>query len=500
MSHSTRPVEERHFDRGAWLYLILTGALLLVALGSVVYRLSLPTDGWQSREPEEIGAVGFIYEANIMGRPSGLQPNDYLIAVEGQSLADSSTTALWALRDGWQAGSTMRYTVLRGEQELVLDVPLTHWNIADYWRGAGKLAVTLVGYAGLIVFLAVAFLAFWRSPKNPSARALWVLAAVIFASFLVVDILPPTIVDAVFPLATISLSALVGTTFSILLPPAFIRLALVFPKPSLLLQRWPWLAIVPYIIGLIALVAFLLELYIVGWGWTAASLLIAIAILVYNAMTFRDAVSRAQLRWGLGGMVIGLALWFISVFAGFVTDVPEPVQLVLDIMGALSFVLIGITLGIAVMRYRLFDIDVIIRRTTSYAILTGLLLLVYFGSVVVLQQLLSPITGDSQAAVVLSTLLIAALFLPLRRRVQNAIDRRFFRKKYDAEQVLASFAATVRDETDLDELTAELVRVIQETMQPEFVSVWLKLAAAERTRPDESDLVAQGRESHVTSF
>ena len=155
-------------------------------------------------------------------------------------------------------------------------------------------------------------------------------------------------------------------------------------------------------------------------------------------------------------------------------EVPDTIQPVLDIMGALSLGLMGITLAIAVTRYRLFDIDVIIRRTTSYAILTGMLLLVYFGSIVVLQRLLSPITGESQAAVVLSTLLIAALFLPLRRRVQDAIDRRFFRKKYDAEQVLAQFAATVRDETDLDALTAELVRVIQETMQPEFVSVWLK--------------------------
>ncbi len=98
----------------------------------------------------------------------------------------------------------------------------------------------------------------------------------------------------------------------------------------------------------------------------------------------------------------------------------------------------------------------------------------YFGSIVVLQQLLTPFTGDSDVAVVLSTLLIAALFLPLRRRVQDVIDRRFFRRKYNAEKVLAQFAATVRDETDLDALTAELVRVVQETMQPESVSLWLK--------------------------
>lgn len=103
-----------------------------------------------------------------------------------------------------------------------------------------------------------------------------------------------------------------------------------------------------------------------------------------------------------------------------------------------------------------------------------MLALVYFGLVVVLQRLLLPAIGDSTPAVVLSTLLIAALFMPLRRRVQGFIDRRFYRRKYDAEKVLAQFAATARDETDLDALTAELLRVIQETMQPEYVSLWLK--------------------------
>jgi hypothetical protein len=144
------------------------------------------------------------------------------------------------------------------------------------------------------------------------------------------------------------------------------------------------------------------------------------------------------------------------------------------VVASLGIPVMGLGLTMAVLRYRLFDIEVIIRRTTAYAILTALLALVYFGSVVVLQRLLTPITGNSAPAVVLSTLLIAALFLPLRRRVQELIDRRFFRRKYDAEKVLARFAATARDETDLDALTAELARVIQETMQPEHVSVWLR--------------------------
>ena len=135
---------------------------------------------------------------------------------------------------------------------------------------------------------------------------------------------------------------------------------------------------------------------------------------------------------------------------------------------------IPLAIAVAILRYRLFDIDVIIRRTTTYALIPGLLALVYFASIVVLQSLFGRLTDfDSNPTVILSTLLIATLFLPVRRRVQDAIDRRFNRTRYDAEKTLAAFAATARDETDLDTLLAELVRVIQVTMEPEQVSVWL---------------------------
>jgi hypothetical protein len=187
-----------------------------------------------------------------------------------------------------------------------------------------------------------------------------------------------------------------------------------------------------------------------------------------------NAIVRQQIKW----FVLAGLFTAASIFPGdwiveqLWTDADSR-YLVNNLLGLMAITSIALAVLVAILRYRLFDIDIIIRKTTTYAFLTALLALIYFGSVVVLQRVLSPVTGESTVAVVLSTLLIAALFLPLRRRVQDAIDRRFFRKKYDAEQVLAQFAATARDETDLDALTAELLRVIQETMQPEHVSIWL---------------------------
>ncbi|MBL8046429.1 MAG: hypothetical protein JNL09_07810 [Anaerolineales bacterium] len=141
----------------------------------------------------------------------------------------------------------------------------------------------------------------------------------------------------------------------------------------------------------------------------------------------------------------------------------------------LLFLLTPVSLAIAILRHRLFDIDILIRRTLQYSLLSGLLGLTYFGLITILQSRFRSVSGQqSEISIVLSTLAIAALFFPLRNRVQEFIDKRFFRKKYDAQKVLAEFAATCRDETDLDKLTARLVEVIDETLQPEKVSVWIK--------------------------
>jgi hypothetical protein len=194
------------------------------------------------------------------------------------------------------------------------------------------------------------------------------------------------------------------------------------------------------------------------------------------AVRYRRAgqVERQQIKWLLFATVIFVAA-YIPVF--LTTDFDSgPNTAFWSYLWMVAMPLIPASIGIAILRYRLYDIDVVIRKTLVYTAVTALLALVYFGGVVLLQRLFGAVTGVEQSplAVVISTLAIAALFTPLRRRIQEGIDRRFFRRKYDSQRVLAQFALTARDETDLDALTGELARVVQETLQPEGVSVWLR--------------------------
>jgi hypothetical protein len=144
-------------------------------------------------------------------------------------------------------------------------------------------------------------------------------------------------------------------------------------------------------------------------------------------------------------------------------------------MGIAAFNFLPIAAGIAILRYRLYDIDVVINRTLVYGVLTAALALVYVGSIVLFQGLFRALTGEnSQLAVVASTLAIAALFVPLRRRVQAFIDRRFYRRKYDVAETLQAFNVRLRNDVDLDSVADDLVEVVQETMQPAHVSLWLR--------------------------
>ena len=176
-------------------------------------------------------------------------------------------------------------------------------------------------------------------------------------------------------------------------------------------------------------------------------------------------VERQQMKW----FVYAVALMLLVPTEGFLPGIFGSV--------ALGAVLIGLptAIGIAVLRHRLYEIDLIINRTLVYGTLTATLVALYLGGIVLLQRVFVTLTGEkSTLAVVASTLVIAALFNPLRRRIQSFIDRRFYRRKYDARKTLEAFSARLRDETDLETLNAHLVGVVAETMQPAHVSLWLR--------------------------
>jgi hypothetical protein len=184
---------------------------------------------------------------------------------------------------------------------------------------------------------------------------------------------------------------------------------------------------------------------------------------------------RLQLRWFiLGGFLYIILTLYPTFFIGD-TITGTGVNLLIFILSFSAILLLCLAVGIAILRYRLYDIDVIIRRTLVYTILTAALGLVYFGTVVLLQTVVGRSAAEqSPLVIVFSTLLIAALFNPLRHRIQAFIDRRFFRQKYDAAQTLTNFAQTARDEVELNKLSAVLINAVEETLQPEQISLWIK--------------------------
>jgi hypothetical protein len=215
------------------------------------------------------------------------------------------------------------------------------------------------------------------------------------------------------------------------------------------------------------------------------SLVVAI-ITVFVRLGSAQGVERQQLKWFayaaavlLGFVLLGPGVvWFLPVWLGFP-------------LGVAVFAALPVAVGIAVLRYRLYDIDRIINRTLVYGALTALLAAGYFATIMALQGIGSlvfqvpfrAITGQNSAlATVAATLAMAALFNPLRRRLQSFIDRRFYRKKYDARKTLQAFSAQLRNETDLDALGDDLVGVVRETMQPAHVSLWLKPEAAQKVK------------------
>ncbi len=216
-------------------------------------------------------------------------------------------------------------------------------------------------------------------------------------------------------------------------------------------------------------------------------LLSSLAVVIFRFRRSKGS-ERIQMKWLAYSAITGifsilLVETGVAIAPLLNVEIPEGVRFISGVILFLLPALMSVAIAVAILRHRLFDIDIIIRKTIQYAFLTGVLVLVYLGLVVTLQTIFSA-AGDQQPPIfiVISTLVIAALFNPLRRRLQEIIDRRFYRKKYESEQALTQFASAARDEVDLDQLSAALLGVVEETIRPESLSLWLARTDLERTR------------------
>jgi hypothetical protein len=295
------------------------------------------------------------------------------------------------------------------------------------------------------------------------------------------------------PLAVVHVLRL-GNQVSLVLAPF---LLLLFPTGRLPSRRWRPVAWISALSGAMIMILVLLFGSPDKVGGAISSITIGVVFTIFAGIAlsalsllvrYRRAsgVERQQLKWVAFAAVLAAStlmaqqlFWLAALMNVYVLGgkMPPSNPSLENLREVATNVCLYAGVGIAILRYRLYDIDVIINRTLVYGSLTLMLALVYFGGVASAQALFRTLTGQerfSQLAVVVSTLAIAALFDPLRRRIQSVIDRRFYRRKYDAAKTLEAFATKLRDETDLDELSGDLVRVVRATMQPEHVTLWLR--------------------------
>lgn len=372
-------------------------------------------------------------------------------------------------------------------------------------RSLYELGITAYGYAGYVIALnlivifahiIIAAVIFFRRPND------WMA---LFVSFALVSN------GALVPLSLVGVPAGLNPALWNILERVVTYIGLV--SSVTLLYLFPNARFVPRWTGILALIwsimvffaLFLPDTFLSFSTWPIVlqvQLLLIWAGTGVYAQIFRflyrsDATQRQQTKWALLGLtaaVLGPFVYFMS--ATMLPSIAGPgipnilyqrvgasffafstlARLIVSTVITVYLLLFPISFAIAILRYRLWDIDILIRRTLIYSAVTGLLLVVYFSSVILMQVIFRGLTGDEQPEIVtvISTLAIASLFVPVRRRVQAGIDRRFYQRKYDAAQTLAAFNETVRNEVDLDQLCDRLLSVVEETMQPEHVSLWIR--------------------------
>ena len=471
--------------RTGWVWLLGFTCLLLAA-AVIAYQAFTPSDGARiAKGIEAWTRQGLIVHA-YPGAGSLLQDGDLVVAIDGIELEDLAEALFQPgiAKAGGKTDGMFTYRLLRNGE--MIEVP-----VEPVRQPLGAIALENWGVILFaVVFQILAAFVFARRPAEPAALALFLWGMTsshfyVWASYLqVIDLVN----EHGFWLYTLAGAFLWLANWG-----AGMHLALTFPRQLAAVRKRPALLVLPYLASF-SLYGFFLAIswpgapsrleWIGGWQrWEAlipvALFLPSLGIFLIQYFKVQDEAGRKKIRWVVYSAVTAGSL---AVFFYLIPNLFGLPGLDSNLVG-IVMLLFPISITIAILRYQLFDIDVIIRRTLVYGLLTAALVVIYFGSVVLLQQAFLATTGErSQAAVVFSTLAIAALFTPLRKRIQDFIDRRFYRKRYNAELTLQAFSATIVKEVDLDQLRDHLLHVVRETMQPEQVSLWIR--EPEARQPD----------------
>jgi hypothetical protein len=406
----------------------------------------------------------------------------------------SRRTAAWLAWSLWAVTVTLTALSL---VLLVLNLRYPNAPIPNYW----------LGNALVVIDVTVGAIVASRRPENPVGWLLCLSGVAVSTSTFTSLYAIYALLAQPGSLPAGEASAWIGAWILPIIIGLQISYLLLFPTGRLPSRRWRWLA---WLTGAFVLVGVVLSAFSSGAyfgalgpirnplgieGFTnvykavlytlAPILYVAIALAVFMRLRRAVGVERQQLKWfayAVAILAIVTTLYVITI----AIDAPGWFEWAANAILAAAGTTIPISIGIAILRYRLYDIDILINRTLVYGSLTLTLVALYFGGIVVLQRVFVFLTGQqSTLAVVASTLLIAALFNPLRRRIQSFIDRCFYRRKYDARKTLETFSAKLRNETDLEALGDDLVGVVRETMQPSHVSIWLRPeTASEAERGD----------------
>jgi hypothetical protein len=451
--------------------------LLLPAL-YFLHHIRTPHDGLRLAR----GTAVFTQEGVVLSPYPGIEgrfvEGDILVAINGITIEERSRNFFRGdLRASvYETAGLPVYTIQRDGSMLNVEVELVRFP----WQ------IVLVEHAGVIILIllgqGLSLFVLLQRKKDPAAQAFFIWA--FSGSCVYTWVVWLQVSDLLFGVSY-WFYRLGNVPFWLLFWSAMAHWLLVFPKSLVSTSRlrsWLfWIYAAPFFIFL----SYLFWQYhrrenLLPWWnsmqsgeYLVALLYVVVGFLLVGLQyrSVRTEAERNKMRWVFFGLTSAL---FVDIGLNIIPNLIFGVTIVSpNVMGLLSFPLI-LSLAIAIWRHSLFDIQIIIRKTVVYGALTALLAFLYLGSVTLLQMATNLVGGEqSSLVIVVSTLAIAAFFNPLRIRVQKSIDRRFYRQKYNAEQVLATFSDLARSETDLHSLTGKLVQVVEDTVQPEKIELWI---------------------------